>query len=75
MLIPKVQPFSFWRNEVENRNFLVVDIPATELQPVMLMEIKPYQPAEERHFIKLPYIDWVVLTEEQNKLIPFTPKA
>ena len=75
---PLVTPWQHWARinpaKKEKRLFIVVDVPHHELGTVVIMEVKDYQPGEPRIFQTLPYIDWIVMTEEKKQLTPYTPK-
>ena len=65
--------WTLWRNDIEKRIFLVVEIPNDVTDKVTMMEVKEYAEEEPRVFINCPYSDWVTLTDA-NKLKPFIPK-
>ena len=69
-----VQPWTMWHNKKERRIFLIVDIPTHIADNVVLLEFKDYQQGEERIFKKIPFSDWITLTEEKKLLTPFIPK-
>ena len=68
-----VEPWTHWRDEDKNL-FLVIDIPADPKGVVVLMQVKDYKKGEELLIQRIPYPDWVTITEEDKALIKCVPK-
>lgn len=71
-----VRNYTFWYNKTEKqiRKFLVVDIPFNEADTVVLLELLPYKEEEPHKITRIPYPEWIQLTEEKKTLKPFVPK-
>jgi hypothetical protein len=69
-----VKPWTHWCNKKQARLFLVVDIPLTEDDFVVLMEVKDYTPDEERIFVKILYMQFLKM-REKNQLTAYVPQV
>lgn len=65
--------YTHWANHKEKRIFLIVDVPNEYFHHVVMIEVKNEAADTDRSPITLSPTDWMLITQTEKKLKPFTP--
>ena len=66
-----VRCYSHYRDN-KSRLWLVVSVPPTDAGKIVLLEVKRYRQGELNHVVHMPFIDFMIITE-QKKMLPYVP--